>query len=65
MKRKSQKMFSTAATKLEVLVTSTPRIGRNRKVDTMYGALHAMQKYVSKLVCLEEGANVVDSLGHP
>ena len=50
MKSRSQKMFSTAAIRLEVLVTSTPRIGRNRNVETMYGALQAIQKYVSNFV---------------
>jgi hypothetical protein len=40
----SQKTFSRAAIRLEVLVTSTPIMGRNRKVETMYGALQAIHK---------------------
>ena len=50
MKIKSQKRFSIAAMKLEVPVISTPRIGLNRKVETMYGARQAIQKYVSNFV---------------
>ena len=42
--------FSNAAIKLDVLVTSLPTNGRNRNVEIMYGALHAIQKYVSNLV---------------
>jgi hypothetical protein len=38
------KIFSRAAYKLAELVTSTPRIGLNKNVDAMYGALHAIQK---------------------
>ncbi len=49
-KSPNQKIFSTAAIRLEVLVTSTPIIGRKRKVETMYGPLQAIQKYVSNLV---------------
>ncbi len=50
-----QMRFSAAAIKLEVLVTSMPMIGRNKNVEIMYGALHAIQKYVSNLV---EGVGV-------
>ena len=49
-KSPNQKMFSTAAMRLKVLVTSRTRIGRKRKVETMYGARQAMQKYVSNFV---------------
>jgi hypothetical protein len=50
MQSRSQKMFSMAAMRLEVLVTSTPSVGRNKKVETMYGALQAIQKYVLSLL---------------
>ena len=49
-KSDSQIKFSIAAIKLDVLVTSTPIIGRNRKVVIIYGALQAIQKYVSNFV---------------
>ena len=54
--------FSKAPIKLDVLVTSIPTIGRNRNVEIMYGALQAMQKYVSNFV---EGVDAIesDSLG--
>ena len=61
-KSNSQNMFSTAAIRLEVLVISRPRIGRNRKVETIYGALQAIQKYVSNLVGTVV-ATARDSLG--
>jgi hypothetical protein len=48
--RDIQIRFSNAAIKLDVLVTSTPMIGRNRNVEIMYGALQAIQKYVSNFV---------------
>jgi hypothetical protein len=43
-KKLTQAKFSNAARRLDVLVASSPRIGRNRNVETIYGALHAMQK---------------------
>ena len=61
-KSNSQNMFSTAAIRLEVLVISRPRIGRKRKVETIYGALQAIQKYVSNLVGTVV-ATARDSLG--
>ena len=47
--------FSIPAIELDVLVTSTPIIGRNRNVEIMYGALQAIQKYVLSFV---EGVDV-------
>ena len=46
----SQRRFSRAANKLDVLVVSRPIIGRKRNVALIYGARQTMQKYVSKLV---------------
>ena len=46
----SQRIFSSAAKRLDVLVVSRPIIGRKRNVALIYGARQAMQKYVSKLV---------------
>ena len=45
----SQAMFSIAAIRLDVLVVSMKMSGRKRKVAAMYGARHAIQKYISKL----------------
>ena len=50
MKNATHTMFSIAAKRLDLLVMSTPTIGRNRNVATMYGALQAIQKYVMNLV---------------
>ena len=62
IKALSQAMFSRAAKRLDVLVTSTPMRGRKRKVAAIYGARQAMQKYVSKLVG-GRFATVMPSLG--
>jgi hypothetical protein len=50
IKAPSQAIFSIAAKRLDVLVTSIAMRGRKRKVAAIYGARQAMQKYVSKLV---------------
>ena len=39
----NHKIFSAAASKLEVLVTSTPSTGRNKKVNVEYGDFQAKQ----------------------
>jgi len=43
-KAASHRRFSTPANKLAGLVVSLIRNGRKRKVEVMYGALHAKQK---------------------
>ena len=43
----NQKIFSTDAKRLDVLVTSVPNIGLYRNVKVEYGARHAIQKYLS------------------
>ena len=58
----TQMRFSNAAIKLDLLVTSRPIIGRNRNVEIIYGALQAIQKYVSSFVGGVD-ANGGDSLG--
>ena len=46
----NQRIFSSAAKRLEELVTSDPSIGLNKNVKVVYGALYATQKYLSNLV---------------
>jgi hypothetical protein len=49
-KESIQMRFSIAANKLDVLVRPEPMVGLKRNVEIMYGALQAIQKYVSNLV---------------
>ena len=45
----NQKTFSTEAKRLDELPTSNPSVGLKRKVKVVYGALYAIQKYLSNL----------------
>ena len=58
-----QMMFSSAAIRLAVLVTSVAMNGLRRNVELIYGALHKMQKYAS----IRSGGLLIteaDSRGH-
>ena len=60
----SQKVFSIAAKRLEVLVMSEPSTGLNRKVETEYGVLQSKQtKPSSEKVSLKGqfAVNITDS----